>query len=248
MRLFTCFVVVIVFLLLAGTTEATVIDVTLHADSPQTVTLSDGSGEYFDDWRIWESVGHTTSSSDDGSPGIADEKKDATNIDDLGVSQGTRPGGGTSTHSFSYTAADAESGTGATDLVAAVKLAGGGTPVNFSLSASDIGAAGTLYLYTGGYISSYRLDAAIGSDSDFETRSQSSDEFSDLWEVQYSGVTNALDTLDITITNTGGYNDLQFYAAALNVTQPIPEPSTIVLLCTGAAGLLVCVWRKRRRR
>ena len=242
MRLFTCFAVVIVFLLLAGTTEATVIDVSVtqydKPSSPPAVTLSDGSGEYYDDWRIWEDVS--------GSPGIADEKKDAINIGDLSVSKDTQSGGGTIPHHFSYTAADAESGTSATDLVAAVKLVGGsGTSVTFSLSASDIGAAGTLYVYTGGYHSSYGLVAAIGSDSDSETRSYFTDEFNDLWEVQYSGVTDPDDTLDITITSTSGYNDVQFSAAALSV---VPEPSAIVLLCTGAVGLLVCVWRRRRRR
>ena len=160
MRRFTsCFAVVVALLLFTGTAEAALISVTLHANSPQAVTLSDGSGEYFDDWRIWLNDG--------GSPGIADEKKDAANIGDVSVSQGTVDGGAQSPHTFSYTDDDTQDGTGATDFSDALKLIGGqSTVVSLSFSVSDIAPAGTLNVYSAGWAGACRLDAAIGEDSD----------------------------------------------------------------------------------
>jgi len=239
------FVALMGLLILAASTQAASIDVTLHANSLGDVTLSDGGGTYFDDWRIWGSTLGTSGnpSVSDGSPDIADEKAVATNIGDVTVSMGTRVGSADK-HLFTYTDADAQDGTGATDFGSAFKLCGGsGNPVSVDLSVSDIGAAGVLHVYSGGYCCGSRLDAVIGSDDVSVSRASFDGEYADWWEIEYSGVTDTEATLDITMTTTDWYHDMQFYSAALDVTE-VPEPSTLAMLVAGAFGL---AWFGRRR-
>ena len=145
------FVALMGLLILASSTQASSINVTLHANAPQNVTYSDGGGMYFDDWRIWKTIPGPSGSTgtSDGSPAIADEKAGATNIGDVIVSAGTRIGN-SDKHLFTYTDADALDGTGAINVGSAFKLAGGGiASVDFSVS--DIGVAGVLRVYSGGW-------------------------------------------------------------------------------------------------
>ena len=238
------FVALMGLLILTASTQAASIDVTLHANSIQDVTFSDGGGMYFDDWRIWGSTLGASGDAgiSDGSPIIADEKAGATNIGDVTVSMATRVGSADK-HLFTYTAADALDGTGATDFGSAFKLCGLGSTVSVDFSVSDIGAAGVLHVYSGGYCSGQRLDAVIGSDDVSVSRASFDGEYADWWEIQYSGVTDTQSTLDITITTTDWYHDMQFYSAALDVTQ-VPEPSALAMLVAGAFGL---AWFGRRR-
>ncbi len=239
--------IVVVSLPLAGTTNAESIGVTLHPADPQSVTFSDADGEYFTDWRIWMSVGDDDGDGDldDGWPAIADEKLGATNIDVVTVSQGTRAGGHSSPHAFSYADADTEDGSGATDFTRAIKLCGGqNSPVSLSFSTSGLGSAGTLYVYSGGWASANKLDATIGSVSVSAPRSYDGSDYCDWWEIEYSGVTDPLATLDITLTTTSHYHDLQLYAAALKTA---PEPSTMAgLVGLALTGSLGYFWRRRK--
>ena len=225
------------FLLIAivtATTQAATVTITLHSSDPENVTFSDGGGDYYDDWRIWNGAGGTGSV-------VFDEKVSASNIGDLGLNRDTRDTSSTD-HLFNYTSADAQSGSGGTNVGSNLMLepAGAGSPT-VTLSASNIGSSGTFYLYSGGWNSGHSLLAEIGSDSDTESRSFYSNEFSDWWEVEYSGAT-AGDTLDITLQTTIG-SDLKFNAAALNV---VPEPSTLLMASMGLFGLAYYGWRRRR--
>lgn len=224
----------VTYLLLTSATQAALLNVTLHTSDPQSVVFSDVSGEYFTDWRIWENNG--------GSPAIADEKNyGASNIGNVTVSQGTRDGGGG--HDFSYTDADAADGSGATNFSSAIKLASDHTvPVWASFSTSGLGTEGTLYVYSGGWASAQRLDVVLGTDTTSVNRPYSGSSYSDWWEIEYSGVTNPLASLDVTLTTTSDWHDLQLHAAALAV----PEPSTCVLAAMGLFAIGLCAWRRRR--
>lgn len=224
------------YLLVTSATQAALLNVTLHTSDPQSVTFSDVSGEYFTDWRIWENNG--------GLPAVADEKNyGASNIGDVTVSQGTRDGGGV--HDFSYTDADTADGSGATNFSSAIKLASDHTvPVWVSFSTTGLGSEGTLFVYSGGWASAQRLDVVLGTDTASVNRPYSGSSYSDWWEIEYSGVTNPLASLDVTLSTTSEWHDLQLYAAAL----AIPEPSTYLMATMGLVAVGLFGWRQRRTR
>jgi len=54
---------------------------------------------------------------------------------------------------------------------------------------------------------------------------------------------------DLPYYSEGRFDDLRFYDHALDIDEVralVPEPSTLVLLCMGAVGLLACGWRRKR--
>ncbi len=177
------------------------------------------------DWRAWD--GSTL-------PGVFDEKAGASNIGDVTINGITSAQEEWWDHT--WTAVDAESGMGQNDIRTGVKITKSSDMLDITGSVSDIGGAGTLFVYTGGWQENIMLDFTIGSDSqslwiDTEIKGAV------LFQVDYSGVTDPAATIDYKVWGTKK-KDVKWNAVLLDVTAPVPEPMSLALLAIGSFSLL----------
>lgn len=184
------------------------------------------------DWRVW----------DGGDGALFDEKAGADSIGDVTIN------GNTSNQEewwdFTWDASDAASGVGQTDIRTGVKVTSANGMLDIAGSVADIGGAGTLFVYTGGWEEKLRLEVEIDGASDaidIDNGSGGNVKGAVRIRVDYVGVTNPAATIDFTLFGTKK-KDVKFNGLLLDVTSVVPEPAATGLLAI-VSPLLI-----RRRR